>query len=201
MKRLLTSALALLITASTTFAVEESNWGQIKAQITHAEDGRTFVTFSPPATQQAAKVAAIPAEGRSVSKVFSTGKASIAIEETNGAGKYDNLKIGFHVPEGALTAPVEITMTVYGNTLEDLVVAFEPGGLTFLQEATLALWLGKDLVHTPLSEIKAWHQYSDYTVEEAYPSQAYPFVRSSKTTVTIMIAVFGFSRYSTGGGW
>jgi len=56
-------------------------------------------------------------------------------------------------------------------------------------------------VHTPLSEIKAWHQYSDYTVEEAYPSQAYPFVRSSKTTVTIMIAVFGFSRYSTGGGW
>ena len=165
---------------------------------TQAEDGRTFITFSPQAQHRAAKVSAIPAQGRTVSKVFDANHNAFEIFDANGTDhRLDDITVFFTVPDHALDHPVEITMTVYGNTLEEMVVVFEPGGLTFLHHATLGVFMGHNLVHTPHNQLKAWHEHGDGSVEEANIF----WLKVTDAKVKMKIAVPGFSRYSPGGGF
>ena len=142
----LLTALALMVGCG----MEPSPVASGEATLTPGEDGRTFLTFTPQAADRVAKISAIPDEGRSVSALFDSDGGQLEVIEFNGSGSRDDLKIYFRVYAGALAEPVTINMTVYGNSLEELVVAFEPGGLEFLREAMLVAKIGADLVHTPL---------------------------------------------------
>lgn len=194
----LTTALIAAATLTIGCGTENSPVASNEPTITHTEDGRTLFSFSPQATQQAAKTTAIPAEGRTISKVFDANHNGMEIFDNNGTDhQLDDIIVFFTIPDHALDHSVEISMTVYGNTLEDMVIAFEPGGLNFLHHATLGLHLGHNLVHTPLDQLAAWHEHDDGSVEEADIF----WLRVTHAKVKMKIAVPGFSRYSPGGGW
>ena len=156
-------------------------------EIAQASDGRAFLTFSPEASRGAGKIASA-GEGVTASGLVGIYGGELQIEKQDDRGVVVAI---FAVPEGALTSPVEITMTVYGYTLEELVVAFDPGGLTFLQEAVLDLEIGNGLVSTPLEDIRAWHEGDDGTVDEANLISA--LERGNK--VKLAVGVPHFSSY------
>ena len=198
MKRLLTSALLAAATLTIGCGTENTPMASSEPTFTHTEDNRTFLTFSPQAQRRAAKISAIPAEGRTVSKIFDANHNGLEIFDANGTDhRLDDITVFFTVPDHALDHPVEITMTVYGNTLEEMVVEFQPGGLNFLHHATLGIFLGHNLVHTPHDQLHAWHEHGDGSVEEANIF----WLRITDAKVKMKIAVPGFSRYSPGGGF
>ena len=158
---------------------------------TPSPDSRMLVTFSPDVTPPAAKIATTPLKGRTVSGLFDAAGGTLEINEANGLRAQGDLRVLFTVPAKALSAPTKIAMTVYGNTLSDLVVAFEPGGLTFLQDAILEIWFGEQRVDVPVEVISVWHEYSDGTVIEA---QNY-WSEWVKKTYHVVVMVPGFSRY------
>lgn len=166
------------------------------AAVTQNEDGRTFVSFSSDALVHAGKVAAIPfAEGETVSELFTAkGGGKLGFADDNRSGSGDDVGVTFRVSRKALDADVTIHMTVYGNTMSNLVVAFEPGGLIFREDAELEIQLGADLIDLDTKSIVVHHTYNDGTVEEAvvYSSEY------SEKAFKIKVAVPGFSRYSLG---
>ena len=101
------------------------------ADLTLAADGRAFLSFSPEARQRAGKLAAIPsAEGVVVSELFTAKSGGkLEFEDKGQNGTEDDLGVYFRVARESIDRDVVITMTVYGSTLADLVIAFEPGGL------------------------------------------------------------------------
>jgi hypothetical protein len=112
------------------------------------------------------------------------------------------------VPRGgnALDDDVEITMTVYGQTLSELVIAFEPGGLDFLIAAELEIAVGLDKVDIDLGDLAAYHasqedyndnDENDWQEEEIDIEELY----EGSEEIKFIIEIPGFSRYSTGGGW
>lgn len=169
---------------------------------------RSFLAFAPEGRVRAAKLAIAPTdaavEGRTVSAVFmpdENGVLRIA-EELDIASNSDlavspnnYLAARFNVRKGALEEPVLITMTVYGESLSDMVVAFQPAGLEFLEMAVLRLALGGAKVDLPLYDLHAWHIYNDGTVEEVGFS-----ILDEPNGILFKIDVPGFSRYSMGGG-
>lgn len=139
--------------------------------------GIVYLTFSPQALERAGKIATIPAEGKTTSKVFYPDKtASMKIQDLNGSGTRDDLEVEFTVAAGDLSKRTTITMTVYGNKLSDLVLAFEPDGLVFNKSAKLAVKIGAQRVDRslldlqalllPFSDVEAYHDH-DGSVESA----------------------------------
>jgi hypothetical protein len=160
----------------------------------------TFLAFAPEGRARAAKLALSPADaveaGRTVSAIFSPGeKGVIQIDEEMGPSSRDDIDIAFSVSRGAIEKPVLITMTLYGETLSNMVVAFQPAGLKFLEMADLRLAVGDELVDLPLEDLHAWHIYSDGTTEEVRFS-----IVDQGNGILFKIDVPGFSRYSIGGG-
>jgi len=182
-----------------------------EAAVAPAPTTGLVLAFSPEtARQAAAKLATIPPEGRSKSEIFGASATELEIKDKNGWGYKDDLKVKFSTRDGALDSEVEITMTVYGNVLSEIVAAFQPGGLIFLRPATLELELGADLVDLPLDNLQVWHIHDDGTVEEAeilsirgYDEDDEEWVEENldgADFVNIEVVVPGFSRYSPGGG-
>ena len=193
MKRLtlITSALALILTASTTFAAEESTWGQLKQTVDTAE-----VAAKKGGKGDSGTTAR---NSRTASQLFDANGGQFEILVPQGPNDKDDIYARFTVPAGALTEAVEITMTVHGTSHEDLVIEFAPGGLEFLIDAELDLWLGADIVAYYYTSLVIWHVHDDGTSEETYPLSISQQGRNS--TVKYKVAIPGFSRYSTGGGF
>ncbi len=132
-----------------------------------APEGPTYLAFSPQAAQRAAKLATVPETGLTVSQIFSIWGDHFTVTDLNGAGVTDDLQVTFSVPARGLGSPLLITMTVYGNTAQDLIMSFDPAGLLFLGAAELKVTLGDDRLDIPLAQIEAYHAYDDGTVVEA----------------------------------
>ena len=211
MKRLLTLASALLAAATLTIGcgTENSPVSSNEDVVTNNAHGRSFITFSAEAMRRAGKMNAIPAEGRTVSAVFTQVGGVLQLAEPNTAASTDDNEVLFQVMPNSLpivasdnfsstdaNTSVLITMTVYGNTLADMIIEFDPDGLTFDPVALLNLHLGHDLVNMALEEMVIWHIHDDGNVEEAFFT-----LRTDDINVYITIEVPGFSRYSPGGGF
>lgn len=184
-------------------------------QITQGADGITYMTFSPEALTRVGKIATIPAEGRTVSKTFRPDRtASMKVEDLNRRGVRDDLEVTFTVRAGELSEATTITMTVYGNNLSDLVLAFEPHGLVFNDPAQLDVKIGAKRVDRslldlealifPFSGIEGYHDH-DGDVQDA-PITVKTYLRTLLGDVqtpslllydyaVISVEVPGFSRY------
>ena len=214
------TALALVhLSIGPSLATEEASWAAVKETVVHrAADGTTYIAFSSEALSRAAKrvksksisstsqtsVATYDAtagtdlsadEVRTVSQwVKPHGKAQLYIQDVNSSlTNDDNLQVTLIVPSGAVSKGVTITMTVYGNYLSDLVIAFQPGGLVFDESAELKVGMGGALVDVDPEGLTVWHEYEDGTVEEAT-------LTGTKTWNNLMWFEFnaevpGFSRY------
>ena len=167
-----------------------------QAEFSQAEDGTVFLTFTPEAARRAGKIAAIPEEGRSVWDLFTEDGGYLIVSETNGKGPKDNLIVEFEVPRGALDIPCPISMTVYGNTLSELVIAFWPGGLQFLEDAELIVTIGSELADISTDQLVVHHHYESGAVEEASITS---LKNEGKARLTFVTAVPGFSRFSMAG--
>lgn len=184
-----------------------------EAQVAAPENGRFLLAFSPEAAQRAAKLTAIPADGRSAEDWFDATGGTLVVHEANTPELTDDLLVRFWVPEGALEEGADptstnyatgdiadpdevlITMAVFGNTLSELIVDFGPGGLLFDPNSWLSLSLGWDLVDIPAEGLVVWHIHDDGMIE-----QAEVVVRQTDSGIKIHVVVPGFSRYSMGGG-
>jgi hypothetical protein len=189
-------------------------------------DGQFLLTFSPDTAQRVAKLAAIPEEGRSDSKVFDLTGGQITIRD-RAAKEKKRLITTLAVPPLAVAEPVLITMTVYGNTLSELVIAFAPEGLIFSLPASLQIEIGRKRVDLPLDQLIAWHIHGDGSAEQARILSVHLCEDGDPVdeedgeedesggdkgdkgdkddgvdcdSARILISVPGFSRYSLGGG-
>jgi hypothetical protein len=182
-----------------------------EAQVAASENSRFLLAFSPEAAQRAAKLTALPPDGRSVAELFDATGGTLEVSEANAPGLGDDLLVRFWVPEGALAEGVDptsttsaiadpadgvqITMAVYGNALSELIVDFGPDGLLFDPNSWLSLALGWDLVDMPTEKLVVWHIHDNGMIE-----QAEAIVYSTDRGLKIHVVVPGFSRYSMGGG-
>ncbi|MBT4101737.1 MAG: hypothetical protein HN559_05845 [Gemmatimonadetes bacterium] len=154
-----------------------------------------------------AKVLALPGTGRVTSGLFDKagGSLKIGVEIDHPAtgvalakAEAANITVGFSVPEGALFTTEKITMTVFGDGLPGLAVGFAPGGLEFVEAATLRIRIDRSLVDERILEkdgsILGFHHHDDGTIEEA------DIVKSGfdGNSYIVVIRVPGFSRYSLG---
>ena len=211
MKRLLTltNVLAVILAASTSFAAQESTWGNVKDQLTNAPAAKRS-TKSATSTATTADATTLDsyfslldsyfslANGRSVTKTIGAKGGLIQLQVNVGGKARDDLAVGLAVPYGALSEDISITMTVYGNTLSDLVVDFDPGGLAFAKHAVMDLQLGSDLVDIALDDLHLLHIHDDGTAEDA---GILATVEWGKNTTHIVVSVPGFSRYGLSGGF
>ena len=214
------TALALVhLSIGPSLATEEASWAAVKETVIHQDAaGTTYVAFSPEALSRAAKrgksknisstsqtsgatydatagTNLAADEVRTVSQwVKPHGKAQLFIQDVNSPlTNDDNLQVTLIVPSGAVNERVKITMTVYGNYLSDLVIAFQPGGLVFDESATLKVGIGGALVDVDPDGLTVWHEYGNGNVEEAR-------LTGTKTWNDLMWFEFnaevpGFSRY------
>lgn len=180
-----------------------------------ASNGVTYLTFSPEALERVGKIATIPAAGKTTSKTFYPDQtASMKIQDLNGSGTRDDLEVEFTVAAGDLSKRKTITMTVYGNKLSDLVLAFEPDGLVFNHPAQLSVKIGVERVDRslldlealllPFADLQAYHDH-DGTVDNAVITsvKTYTYLPLLGETETqplydyarINVDVPGFSRY------
>jgi hypothetical protein len=98
----------------------------------------------------------------------------------------------FTVPAGALDQARRLTLTVHGETLSELEVEFEPGGLRFARMADLRLRVGFDRVDLDEGDLKVWHIFDDGSREEARVEAIRARLRA---TLELFVEVTGFSRY------
>lgn len=169
--------------------------------------------------EEALRAAKLTQDGRTVSDLFDK-HGSIEIFEAEEQGVEDDLRVTFSVLPGALQVSEFISMTVFGQSLSNIVAAFQPSGLVFKKEAVLGIGLGIERVDMPLSSLQVWHIHGDGSVEEAritgirwYDLEEDGEVNDSGDIgegedwgdndvnfIAVEIAVPGFSRYSMGGG-
>lgn len=186
------------------------------AALDQAPSGVTYLTFSPEALARVGKIASIPAAGKTTSKVFYPNQtASMKVQDLNGSGTRDDLEVEFTVKAGDLAKTTKITMTVYGNKLSDLVLAFEPDGLVFNHPAQLAVKIGYERIDRslldlqalllPFASLQAYHDH-DGTVDKAVITSVktytvLPLLGETETPpplydyARINVDVPGFSRY------
>ncbi len=159
------------------------------------EEGQSVLTFS--SLEGAAKIARGDKADETLedSEVIGPRGDKLEVEDKGGRGGKDDLKVTFSVPKKALEKEVEITMWVYGRTLSELVVAFEPSGLVFLKDAKLQIHLGKDLVDLDLSHLEGTHHYGDGSSEEA----EIQVEKAGGGAYNVNVRIPGFSRYTLGG--
>lgn len=110
----------------------------------------------------------------------------------------DDMKAALAVDPFAVEEDVEITMKVSGETLSDLAVTFQPGGLKFAQPALLTVKLGSERVTGEVHSLVVKHEYADGTVETAEISKIKTQKEGDITMISVVVP--GFSRYSMGGG-
>ena len=206
----LLSVVGILALAGNAQAAEDGTWGQVKYNQMEASES-TDVTAVLPADKRPIRLAATvesvdiqaavePAtdlsatETRSASQtVWPRGKSQVYLSDLNSDRTLDDdLYVSFAVPSGAVPEPVEVTMTVIGNRLSDLVIAFQPGGLVFDRPATLWVKLGVDLVDVDTTSLTVWHEYADGTVEETRLLTTHEFKNGY---YEFSAEVPGFSRY------
>jgi len=168
--------------------------------------------------EEALRAAKLTQDGQTVSDLFDKS-GSIEIYEAEGQGVKDDLRVTFSVLPGALPSAEFISMTVFGQSLSNIVAAFQPSGLVFRKEAVLELGLGIERMDMSLSSLLVWHIHGDGSVEQARIIAIHQYVeengelREVNVTsdiadmdeddadfITIEIAVPGFSRYALGGG-
>lgn len=119
-----------------------------------AGDGAVYLALAPGGLRPVGKPAAIPAAGVSASRTFGPGRGgSIVVEDLGGRGVRDDLRVEFRVGPRDLTQTATITMTVYGNTLSDLILAFEPSGLVFAEPAEIRVTIGAQRVDRSLLDL------------------------------------------------
>ena len=202
-KLLMTGILAM---AGSVQGVDVASWGEVKQLsplVLPAAKGRpvnstTAVASSIESTDTAsAPVAFVDLsanETRSVTQTaWPNGKAQLYLSDLNSSTTLDDdLYVSFTVPNGAVSEPTEITMTVIGNRLSDLVILFQPGGLLFETPTSLWVKLGSDLVDVDTATLTVWHEYSDGTVEEATVLTSHEY-KNGYYEFTAEIP--GFSRY------
>jgi len=140
--------------------------------------------------------AAYSNDGRTATGVFGPEGGNLTVVDKNEKGKKDDIEVVLMVPAGVLTADMRITMTVYGEDLNSLIVAFEPAGFVFPRAVDLRIDLGNDLApNSQVNKITPYHLYEDGSTEDG---EIYHVDRSSHT-LNIYIKVPGFSRYGLRG--
>jgi hypothetical protein len=137
--------------------------------IIQAEDGRTLLAFSPTALARAAKSgnphkADTPSTASKLIRAKQGGELVVQ-EGMNGGGPHDDFRVALVIDRNKMAENAVITMTVYGHTLEDLVVAFDPGGFEFLKPAKLTITVGEERYIAIPEGVTVQHEYSDGTVE------------------------------------
>ena len=152
-------------------------------------EGVVLLAFTPEGARAAAKRLQ---DGRTVSALFDEQGGLLELNEDNGSGGRDDLRVRLEAGRGALTGPVTITMTVYGQTLSTLMLEFAPGGLVFRIPAQLTVDLGWDKVDMPLADLVVWHVHDNGKVEKV-PCEVY---KLDVDRVRIVTKVPGFSRYA-----
>ena len=152
--------------------------------------GRVIIAFSPEAAVRAAK--RLDDDGddsRTDSALFTPeddGELEVEIEEDDA-----EVDVEFCVEEGGVGEDVVITMTVFGSTLDDLAIAFEPSGFQFLIPAVLKIDMKSDDENLESSDIQAFHIYHDGTSVEAEIIG----LDADDDELEVEISVPGFSRY------
>lgn len=194
---LLSAIVGLALTAGASQATEDATWGQIKNQDRTVFAAKpAWKTDGTSTTDDAATTQDAPAaqDELTVSKwVKPKGQSTLYIEDFNNTFAFDDdLYVTLTVPNGAVTERTLITMTVTGHTLSELVITFQPGGLEFLKDASLAVTVGGARVDVDTATLQVYHEYSDGTVEET----PLTFNKSYPDGYLYFEAVVpGFSRY------
>lgn len=151
--------------------------------------GSVYLALSPRALPRAAK----PAAGvytRSASGWFShgrEGRLQVSFPRYADAGEVQVKEATFEVGKGSIRGRQEITMQVTsGHSLNDVLVAFSPEGLTFDPPATLTIVLRGEV---DPGAIQVYHLHGG-AVEKVSAA-----VEDGERTTTIVVKVFSFSRY------
>ena len=157
--------------------------------------GPVYLALSPGALPRAAKP--VPAAGvytRSASGWFShgrEGRLEVGFPRYADAGDVQVKRATFEVEKGSVEGRQEIAMQVTsGHSLNDVLVAFSPEGLTFDPPATLTIVLRGEV---DPGAIQVYHLHGG-AVEKVSAD-----VEDGERTTTIIVKVFGFSLYSLGG--
>jgi len=132
----------------------------------------------------------------SVAGVIGTRGGRLEIEQ-EGESKDGDVSVVLSIPGRALLAPERLEMTVLNpGALSEMQIAFGPSGTDFEKDARLVVKVGKDLVDVDVKsgKVKVEHEGTD---EEATATLK---VKKTKSGVTLVIKVSGFSVYSLGGG-
>lgn len=124
----------------------------------------------------------------------------LKIKKEQQAGSEDDIEVRFKVPKGAVMEEVDIAMTILGDDMASLIIAFEPQGLMFDELAVLKLKIGGDLYEQLPDDLIVNHIYKNeagYEIEEELDILK---LKEKKSSLEIWFYVPGFSRYSMGGG-
>jgi len=172
------------------------------ASLSPAPMERSYLVFAPRGMLPAGKPAALSEEGTSVSRTIGPRGGRLVLTD-RGPGRLPSLlRAELGVPRGALDERVDITMTLYGHVLSQLVAVFQPGGLVFQRNAVLSFQLTADRVDIPLSDITVYHIDDSGHTEEARIISVRTYGRrpgGEYAGIVIKIAVPGFSRYGLQG--
>lgn len=202
---LMTGILAIAM-AGSAHGVDVASWAEVKqlsppVSPAGKRPSKTWTTAVASSTESTDTASASDAfvdlsanEIRSVTQTaWPKGKSRFYVSDLNSSTTLDDdLYVSFTTPNGAVTEPTEITMTVIGNRLSNLVIAFQPGGLVFETPASLWVKLGSDLVDVDTATLTVWHEYSDGTVEETTVLTSHEY-KNGYYEFTAEIP--GFSRY------
>ncbi len=206
-RQLLMTGILAMAMAGSVQGTQETSWGELKQLsplVLPAGKGRPVknsTTVEASSTESTDTASASDAfvdlsanETRSVTGIaYPGGKSRFYLSDLNSSDTLDDdLYVSFTTPNGAVTEQTEITMTVIGNRLSDLVIAFQPGGLVFETPASLWVKLGADLVDVDTATLTVWHEYSDGTVEETTVVTSHQY-KNGYYEFTAEIP--GFSRY------
>ena len=208
MTRLLaiTSALALILTASTGFAAQESTWGNVKQRTADLDLQAAAKQIRASATDVASLDGQQFYQGTGVGTFTPKrgGSLNVSFPNYSSWGDVAVRYALFEVEPGSMTTTEEITMIVTsGYRIDETMAAFGPAGLEFLPAArlTIVYWWNRpeQITDAVLAElaIEAEHIYADGTVTQVSTVSS----RKSQTQIQVVIEVPGFSRYGLSGGF
>lgn len=184
--------------ATTGCGTETSPVASTEPTVTHSADGRTFISFAPEGARRAAKLAnEAPLMGTDTRLVETNKGKNFKVQNSALSGAKNRYLMTFHVEPNSVTEDVNITMEAYGETLSELVIAFAPGGLEFLNEAELVIRLGVNRIDLNPATLVINHEHETGSSEVATITE----LKVNKDDIIVKVAVPGFSRYSGGGGW
>ena len=189
----------LLTTAS--HSVEETSWGSIKDQLTSpaAKPSKNASHTGKKSSNNNGGTHVQTSDSNAVEGDFTASGGHLSVkggQETT--LDFDGIKVMFQVPKGAVPNKVNIDMTVTGNKANNLEVAFGPAGLVFKKTCWLKITLQPSALNIPLHKLQPYHVHGDGTVDDAGIETV---TLHDDGSVSIKIAVNGFSRYGLSGGF